>query len=138
MDKMNNNSQELLESLIKNISNIVSHCNAYENIIPNNNTTAIMALSSLKELATHSLNEAQDIHQIMKNNSPKSEIPLSPRELETLCLVAKGLSNKEIAYQLQISDRTVQFHIKSIFSKTNTFSRTEAVVQGIKEGWISP
>lgn len=61
---------------------------------------------------------------------------LYPRELEVLRQVAKGRSNKEIARQLLISERTVQTHLVNIFRKLNVSSRTEAVLHGLKRGWI--
>lgn len=63
---------------------------------------------------------------------------LSPRELEVLRAAAKGGSNKEIARELGISPRTVQVHLGNIFSKLNVGSRTEAVLAGIRRGWIDP
>jgi DNA-binding NarL/FixJ family response regulator len=62
---------------------------------------------------------------------------LSDRELEVLGLAAKGMSNKEIAGALRISPRTVQVHLGNIFSKLQVGSRTEAVILGVKRGWIS-
>jgi LuxR family maltose regulon positive regulatory protein len=54
---------------------------------------------------------------------------LSRREVEVLCLVAVGLSNKEIARQLCISLRTVKYHTNNIYTKLNVSSRTQAVGQ---------
>lgn len=62
---------------------------------------------------------------------------LSTRELETLRLVAKGMSNKQIAQELNISMRTVKGHVFNIFSKLNANSRTEAVIIGLRSGLIS-
>lgn len=62
---------------------------------------------------------------------------LSPRELEVLCIAATGRTNKEIARDLDISPRTVQVHLANIFSKLGVGSRTEAVLIGIKRGWVS-
>lgn len=62
---------------------------------------------------------------------------LSDRELEVLTQVAKGLTNKSIAAQLNISDRTVQGHIAHIFDKLQASSRTEAVMRAVSLGWIS-
>ena len=61
---------------------------------------------------------------------------LSERELEVLKLAAKGMSNKEIAEQLYLSTRTVQTHLSTIFQKMEVGSRTEAVVQALRKGWL--
>ena len=53
-----------------------------------------------------------------------------------MTLAAEGLTNKEIAYRLGLSDRTVQFHMDSIFNKTGTQSRTEAVALALQRKWI--
>jgi NarL family two-component system response regulator LiaR len=63
--------------------------------------------------------------------------PLTERELEVLKLAAKGMSNHEIARQLSISVRTVQTHLANIFNKMSVGSRTEAVVCGLKRGWLT-
>jgi DNA-binding NarL/FixJ family response regulator len=63
-----------------------------------------------------------------------SEEPLTERELEILAEVAKGLTNKVIGIQLNISDRTVQGHIARIFEKLCVNSRTEAVMRAISAG----
>jgi DNA-binding NarL/FixJ family response regulator len=62
---------------------------------------------------------------------------LSQREKEVLQLAAKGLSNQAIADQLHLSIRTVQRHLNSIFNKLNVGSRTEAIFQSVKKGWLS-
>ena len=62
---------------------------------------------------------------------------LTDREIEVLQLVAKGMTNKAVAIQLGISDRTVQGHLSHIFNKLKVNSRTEAVMRGISLGWIS-
>jgi len=61
---------------------------------------------------------------------------LSGRELEILRLAATGLTNKEIGARLLISDRTVQGHLARIYGKMGVASRTEAVTEGLKRGWI--
>ncbi|PWH15512.1 MAG: hypothetical protein DDG59_11390 [Anaerolineae bacterium] len=61
---------------------------------------------------------------------------LSEREIEILKLVATGLSNKEIAYQLKISPNTVKVHLKNIFSKIGVVSRTEAAMFAVRQGWV--
>ena len=66
-----------------------------------------------------------------------SDIELSPREQEVLQLAAKGMTNKEIADSLCISIRTVQRHLNIMFNKLNVGSRTEAIFQSVKRGWLS-
>jgi len=66
---------------------------------------------------------------------PSAEI-LSEREMTVLDLVARGMSNQEIASQLYLSVRTVQAHLGHIFNKLEVGSRTEAVVRALKEGWV--
>ena len=65
---------------------------------------------------------------------PKQD--LSARELEVLQLLARGLNNRAIAEELFISDRTVQAHLTSIFSKMGVTSRLEAVLMAIRRGWL--
>lgn len=62
---------------------------------------------------------------------------LTEREMEVLALVAKGHTNKAIAVQLKISDRTVQGHLAHIFAKLQAASRTEAVMRAVSMGWIA-
>ncbi len=64
-------------------------------------------------------------------------IPLSPREIEVLGVVAQGHSNKEIATLLGISDQTVKNHITSIMRKLAVNDRTHAVVYALRQGWIT-
>ena len=62
---------------------------------------------------------------------------LTEREVEVLGLAAKGLTNKGIGHTLGISDRTVQGHLANIYGKLSVNSRTEAVLQALKQGWIT-
>ena len=61
---------------------------------------------------------------------------LSEREIEVLQRIAAGRSNKEIGSELFISEGTVKSHVKSIFSKLNVISRTEAVATATRRGLI--
>ena len=59
---------------------------------------------------------------------------LTPRELEVLSLLSDGLSNKEIAQRLDVTPRTVNFHLDNLYSKLGVNSRTEAVVYALRRG----
>lgn len=67
-----------------------------------------------------------------QKESPFSE--LTPRELEILCLLADGQSNKVIARNLGISDGTVKLHVKAILRKLEVHSRVEAAVIAVEQG----
>lgn len=62
--------------------------------------------------------------------------PLSSREIDVLRGMAEGLSNKQIARQLEISEHTVKFHVNAILGKLGAQSRTEAVVRATRAGLI--
>jgi DNA-binding NarL/FixJ family response regulator len=68
-------------------------------------------------------------------SSPEEQ--LTERELEVVRGVAKGWTNREIAQQLAISDRTVQGHLANIFAKLHVSSRTEVVTVALQRGLIS-
>jgi len=62
--------------------------------------------------------------------------PLTEREVEVLRLAARGLTNRAIGHALGISHRTVQGHLASIYGKLGVSSRTEAVTEALRRGWI--
>jgi DNA-binding NarL/FixJ family response regulator len=62
--------------------------------------------------------------------------PLSPREMEILQHIARGQSNKEVAYDLGISRQTVKNHMTSILRKLAVNDRTQAALYAVKRGWI--
>lgn len=75
--------------------------------------------------------------QLMSRDSDKDKISsLTNRELEVLIQVANGMFNKEIASNLNISERTVKNHISNIFKKINVSDRTQAAVFAIKNNII--
>jgi len=63
---------------------------------------------------------------------------LTAREMDVLRLAARGYTNKAIAAQLNISDRTAQGHLANIFDKLHVATRTEAVMRAVSLGWVSP
>lgn len=62
---------------------------------------------------------------------------LTPRELEVLRLLSQGKSNKQIAAELVITERTTKFHVSSIFSKLGAANRTEAVKIAVQRGLVT-
>lgn len=127
-----------LESLIEALELLVAQARAYDQVLPAQNYPARAAAAALGELAQQALNEARNLEAAllpaMKTNPDDS--PFSGRERQVLVLAAQGLTNKEIAYRLGISERTVQFHMNSIFNKTSTGSRTQAVLLAMQRGWL--
>ena len=61
---------------------------------------------------------------------------LTRREIEVLKLLAEGLFNKEIAYKLSISEKTVKNHMSSIFRKIQVSDRTQAAVYAIRNNYV--
>jgi two-component system nitrate/nitrite response regulator NarL len=59
---------------------------------------------------------------------------LTPRERETLALLTKGLSNKEIAARLSLSVRTVEGHLNRLYDKLDVHTRTEAALFAVEHG----
>ena len=61
---------------------------------------------------------------------------LTSREMEILKLLAGGMANKQIAYQLMISDKTVRNHVSNMYEKLKIYDRTQAVLYAIRKGLV--
>lgn len=70
------------------------------------------------------------------SDEKSGDSPLSKREKEILFHVSQGFTNRAIASALNISEKTIEFHLKSIFQKTESDSRTEAVKNALLKKWI--
>jgi NarL family two-component system response regulator LiaR len=68
---------------------------------------------------------------------PPTDEPLTPREVEVLRLVAKGLTNQEIGEKLVISERTVGAHVSTILAKLQLANRTQAALYALREGLVT-
>lgn len=79
----------------------------------------------IRQMATHKPGGAEDQVET-----------LTERELDVLRLAALGRTNREIGAELKISHRTVQGHLASIYGKLDVNSRTEAVTEALRRGWI--
>ncbi|KKW68037.1 transcriptional regulator [Lampropedia cohaerens] len=79
-------------------------------------------------------------HPDESQSAPSAELlsTLTPREGQTLALIAQGLSNKEIAREIGISDSTVKVYVKSLLSKLNMRSRLELAVWVYKSTGMNP
>ena len=61
---------------------------------------------------------------------------LTPREREVVGLIARGLSNKRIALELGISEKTVKTHVSSILAKLGLTDRTQVALHAVRERWV--
>ena len=81
--------------------------------------------------------EFKDLEALLPVAHPARKVePLSPREIEVLGMMAEGISNKEIAARMTISEHTVKFHVASVMGKLRAGTRTEAVMMGVRMGLI--
>jgi DNA-binding NarL/FixJ family response regulator len=72
------------------------------------------------------------------STQPEALADLTPRELEVLCLLARGMSNTDIAQALVVGDATVKTHVARIFSKLDLHDRAQAVVLAYETGLVVP
>jgi len=71
------------------------------------------------------------------SDRPPTPDPLTPREVEVLRLVARGLGNQQIADRLSLSESTVRSHVSTILGKLHLASRTQAALYALREGLAS-
>lgn len=75
----------------------------------------------------------QELHRPSSAPQPKTTDPLSERELEVLRLIARGMSNQEIADRLVVGEATVRSHVSAILRKLQLASRTQAALYALRE-----
>jgi DNA-binding NarL/FixJ family response regulator len=63
---------------------------------------------------------------------------LTPREIEILKLLATGMANKQIAYKLKISEKTVRNHVSNTYEKLGIYDRSQAVLYAVRKGLVEP
>ena len=100
---------------------------------------SLSQIQELQQQVSFLLKESEE-HQNERKAEREFHYPASPltkREMEVLALIKKGRTNKQIAEQLFIAERTVKFHVTSILSKLYAETRTEAVDTALKRGLLS-
>jgi DNA-binding NarL/FixJ family response regulator len=85
---------------------------------------------------------AHHIAEMLNSNRQSTEMKhsydgLTPRELQMVAMIARGLVAKEIAHELRISEKTVRNHISNIYHKLGIYDRSQAVLYAIKKGLIT-
>jgi DNA-binding NarL/FixJ family response regulator len=82
---------------------------------------------------------ARLLAQRMRNRRDTEPVePLTPREKEVLSQLARGASNKEIAYELSITERTARTHVSNILGKLGLASRTQAALWAVEHKLVDP
>lgn len=87
-------------------------------------------------IARKILGEFSQLGPEQLKKAPRQMYNLSGREVDVLRRVAKGKTNKEIASELHLSEKTIKNHVRNIFHKMGVYDRTEAAMKGVQEGII--
>ena len=106
-----------------------------KNVSPADLITAVQAASRGEaqlhpEIATKLMNEFSN------RPSKPAHDELTERELEVLRLISRGMSNREIAGELVLSEKTVKTHVSNILSKLHLNDRTQAAIYALREGLL--
>lgn len=103
-------------------------------------STRDQLLQAIRDVAQGraSLHPSVALKVIQEINHPSEMMytadPLTPRELETLRLISRGLSNQEIAAELVVHERTIAKYVSSILNKLHLANRTQAALYALREG----
>jgi DNA-binding NarL/FixJ family response regulator len=79
----------------------------------------------------------QELHRPPAAKQPRTSDPLSERELDVLRLIARGMSNQDIADTLVVSEATVRSHVSSVLRKLQLASRTQAALYALRQGLVA-
>jgi two-component system, NarL family, response regulator LiaR len=79
---------------------------------------------------------ARLMEEVASSGGREAPDSLTPREREVVGLIARGLSNKRIALELGISEKTVKTHVSSILGKLGLTDRTQVALYAVREGWV--
>ena len=91
-------------------------------------------LQAIRRVSTGSRYLPAQVKESLANRTPSSD--LSPRELQILELIVKGLSNRQIGDRLGISEGTVKWHVNAILGRLNVTDRTQAAVAALSRGIV--
>lgn len=107
-----------------------------KDVQPNDLVKAVLA-AERGEVQLHPEVAKKLMHEVVapaKESEPLDE--LTEREKEVLGLLGQGMSNKEIAYKISVSEKTVKAHVSSILNKLNLPGRTHAALYASKRGLV--
>ncbi|MCW9012172.1 MAG: response regulator [Gammaproteobacteria bacterium] len=129
-----NEEQDLVEALRNGAQGYL-----LKDMEPDELVSALRDIEKGKNVVAHGLTDV--LARMVQGDNTDADEPketpfseLTPRELEILCLLADGQSNKVIARNLGISDGTVKLHVKAILRKLEVHSRVEAAVIAVEQG----
>ena len=143
--------KEEIDNLKKILSKRIESC---EGIVSNKQSVYIILFDNIycrmeetlffqEKNNLYFIDDLQELTEIIEkitdtdDDSKKASDNLTRREREILVLITKGKLNKEIANELNITERTVKNHIANLFKKINVYDRTQAAVYAIKCGIYS-
>jgi DNA-binding NarL/FixJ family response regulator len=87
------------------------------------------------EAVLHPAVAARLMEEVAGGSGTGAADPLTPREHEVVGLIARGLSNKRIALELGISEKTVKTHVSNILGKLGLSDRTQVALHAVRVGW---
>jgi NarL family two-component system response regulator LiaR len=86
------------------------------------------------EALLHPAVAARLMEEVAVRDDPSE--PLTPREREVVDLIARGFSNKRIAAELGIAEKTVKAHVSNVLSKLGLNDRTQVAMHAVRQGWV--
>ncbi|TMB86643.1 MAG: response regulator transcription factor [Chloroflexi bacterium] len=99
--------------------------------------SAMLAIMSGERVMTQSV--ADQFLNLLNGSVPKERYDgMTRREVEILKLLGQGLTNKQIAYRLKISEKTVRNHISNFYAKLGVGDRSQAVLYAVRKGLVEP
>lgn len=96
--------------------------------------SSILTVAGGESVMTQTI--ARRVLQMLAVDSKQFYDGLTDREVEILRLLAQGLANKQIAYRLRVSDKTIRNHISNVYRKLGIADRTQAVLYAVRRGLI--